>query len=175
MDYIIPKALHIIGVVSWFAGLFYIVRLYIYHAEASVEAEPKRTLLIEQYKVMERRLWRAITQPAMVLTLITGAWLVKFYPLGQNPWLIFKLCLLVPLFAYHLHCGWIRKTLLADRIPFTSRQLRIYNEIPTFLLVGIVFTVVSKTVSTGLWSLVGCCVFFALAVGLLLKSLQGKS
>ena len=175
MDYIIPKALHILGVISWFAGLFYLVRLYIYHAEASLEPEPRRTILTEQYKVMERRLWMAITQPAMVLTLLTGGWLVKFFPIGQSPWLILKFSLLLPLFAYHLHCGWIRKALLAGRVPFTSRQLRIYNEIPTFLMVGIVFTVVSKTVSTGLWSLAGCCVFFAIAVGLLLKKLQGRS
>jgi protoporphyrinogen IX oxidase len=174
MDYIIVKALHVVGIVSWFAGLFYMVRLFIYHAEAATDAEPKRAILVAQYKVMQRRLWHSITWPAMVLTAATGGWLLKFFPIGQNPWLLLKFALLAPLFAYHFHCGWIRKRLAADIVPYTPRQLRFYNEVPTFLLVGIVFTAISKTVATGLWSLAGCAVFFAVATGFFLKRLQGR-
>lgn len=174
MDYIILKALHIVGVVSWFAGLFYIVRLFIYHVEAHDEAEPKRGILLEQYTLMERRLWRAITVPAMVFTAVTGTWLVHFFPLKDSPWLHLKFGLLVLLFAYHHHCGTIRTKLAAGARPFTSKQLRIYNEVATVLLVGIVFAVVSKTVSVGLWALGGCVAFLGIMVAFFLKKLQGK-
>jgi putative membrane protein len=175
MDYIILKSLHVIGIVCWFAGIFYMVRLFIYHAEASAEDEPKRSILVAQLAVMERRLWYAITWPGMVLTIATGGWLLSFYPIGQSPWLWLKFSLLIPLFAYHLHCGWIRKRMAAGAVPFRSNTLRAYNEIPTFLLVGIVFTAISKTVSVGLWSLVGCVGFFVIAVVFLRKRLQGKA
>ncbi|MBI2518354.1 MAG: CopD family protein [Opitutae bacterium] len=174
MDYIILKALHIVGVVSWFAGLFYIVRLFIYHVEAHDEAEPKRGILLEQYALMERRLWRAITVPAMVFTAVTGVWLIHFFPLKDSPWLHLKLGLLVVLFAYHFHCGWIRTQLAAGARPFTSKQLRVYNEVATVLLVGIVFAVVSKTVSVGLWALGGCVAFLGIMVAFFLKKLQGR-
>jgi putative membrane protein len=175
VDYLILKSLHIVGIVSWFAGLFYMGRLFIYHAEASKEDEPKRGILSAQYKVMERRLWQAITWPAMLLTLATGGWLLRFFPIPQNPWLVLKLALLLPLVAYHFHLGWIRRQLAADSVPYSSGHLRAYNEVPTFLLVGIVFTAISKSVSTGLWSLVGCAGFFALALIFLKSRLQGRS
>jgi putative membrane protein len=175
MDYLILKALHVIGIISWFAGLFYMVRLFIYHAEAGSDPEPRREILTTQYKLMERRLWHAITWPAMILTVATGGWLLKFYPIGQSPWLWLKFSLLVPLIAYHFHCGWIRRRMAADQIPFSYSRLRAYNEVPTFLMVGIVFTAISKTVSMGLWSLLGCAVFFAVALAFLRKQLQGKS
>ncbi len=174
MPYLAIKSLHVIGIVCWFAGLFYMARLYVNHAEAEKDPEPKRSILVAQFKLMERRLWHAITWPAMVLTVATGGWLLTLYPLSQNPWLVFKLCLIAPLVAYHFHCGWIRLRLERDEVTYTSGQFRVYNEIPTFLLVGIVFTAVSKSVSTGLWSLAGCAAFFVLATVLLLKRLQGR-
>ena len=175
MTYLILKALHIIGVVSWFAGLFYLVRLFIYHVEAHDEAEPKRGILLEQFALMERRLWRAITVPAMVFTAGTGFWLISYFPLKDSPWLHLKLALLALLFAYHFHCGWIRTRLAAGGRPFTSGQLRIYNEVATVLLVGIVFAVVSKMVGMTLWALGGCLLFLGLLVALFLKKLQGRS
>ncbi|MFI5335270.1 MAG: CopD family protein [Opitutales bacterium] len=174
MDYIILKALHVIGIVCWFAGLFYMVRLYIYHAEADAKPEPARGILIAQFQLMQRRLWYGITWPAMLLTAVTGGWLLKFHPIAQSPWLHLKFALLAVLIAYHFHCGWVRKKFAAGLLPLSSHQLRIYNEVPTFLLVGIVFTAVSKTVSTGLWSLAGCAVFFVIVVAFFLKKLQGK-
>ena len=76
MDYQVVKALHIVFVVSWFAGLFYIVRLFIYHVEALKEEEPKQSILVEQYRKMQRRLWWIITTPAMVLKVIFGTWML---------------------------------------------------------------------------------------------------
>jgi putative membrane protein len=175
MTYLILKALHIIGVVSWFAGLFYVVRLFIYHVEAHDEAEPKRTILLEQFTLMERRLWRAITVPAMVFTAVTGFWLISFFPLKDSPWLHLKLGLLLLLFAYHFHCGWIRTQLARGGRPFSSGQLRIYNEVATVLLVGIVFAVVSKMVGATLWALGGCVLFLGILVALFLKKLQGRT
>ena len=175
MDYLILKSLHVIGVVCWFAGLFYIVRLFIYHAEADANPEPKRGILTGQFKLMQRRLWYGITWPAMILTAVTGGWLLKFHPIAASPWLHLKFALLVPLFAYHFYCGWVLQQLARDVVPRTSHQFRILNEVPTFLLVGIVFTVISKSVGVGLWSLAGCAGFFVIVVAFLLKKLQGKS
>lgn len=175
MEYFVLKALHIIGIVCWFAGLFYIVRLFIYHAEADANPEPKRGILVAQFKLMQRRLWYGITWPAMILTAATGAWLLKFHPIAQSPWLHLKFSLLALLFGYHFYCGAVLKKLAVDVVPRSSHQFRILNEVPTFLLVGIVFTAISKTVTTGLWSLVGCAVFFAIVVAFFLKKLQGKS
>ena len=175
MDYIILKALHVIGIVCWFAGLFYIVRLFIYHAEADANPEPKRGILVEQFKLMERRLWYGITWPAMILTAATGGWLLKFHPIAQSPWLHLKFALLVLLFGYHFYCGAVLRSLARDVVPRSSHQFRIINEVPTFLLIGIVFTAISKMVATGLWSLAGCAVFFVIVVAFFLKKLQGKS
>jgi putative membrane protein len=124
---------------------------------------------------MARRLWLGITIPSMVLTAATGGWLLTYHPIAQSPWLHLKFTLLAVLFAYHFHCGWIRKKLAAGARPFSSSQLRAYNEVATFLLVGIVFAAVSKTVATALWSLLGCSVLFVLLVIFLRRQLQGKA
>ena len=175
MTYVVVKALHLIGIVCWFAGLFYIVRLFIYHTEAHDELLPKRDILTAQFTLMARRLWLGITVPAMVSTAATGAWLLTYHPIAQSPWLHLKFALLAILFAYHFHCGWIRKQLAVGKRPFSSAQLRAYNAVATFLLVGIVFAAVSKTVSTALWALGGCALLFVVLVAFLRKKLQGKS
>ncbi len=175
MSYLIVKSLHVIGLVCWFAGLFYIVRLFIYHTEANDELQPKRAILTAQFTLMARRLWLGITVPSMVITTATGGWLLTFQDIAHSPWLHLKFTLLALLFAYHFHCGWIRKKLAAGVRPFTSRQLRAYNEVATFLLVGIVFAAVSKTISTALWALAGCGLLFVVLVMFMRKKLQGKS
>jgi putative membrane protein len=175
MTYLVVKALHVIGIVCWFAGLFYVVRLFIYHVEAQDELLPKRDILTAQFTLMARRLWLGITVPAMVITAATGGWLLTYHPIAQSPWLHLKFALLVVLFAYHFHCGWIRQQLVRGNQPFTSGQLRAYNEVATFLLVGIVFAAVSKTVSTALWALGGCALLFVVLVVFLRQKLQGKS
>lgn len=174
MLYLTLKALHLIGIVAWFAGLFYIVRLFIYHVEAHGHPEPKRTILHEQFSLMARRLWYAITVPAMVFTTVTGVWLITYHPLKTTPWLHLKLTLLLLLFGYHFWCGVIRQQLAAGGIPMTAARLRAFNEVPTFLLVTIVFTAVGKSIATGLWALLGCTIFMVVMVVFFLKRLQGK-
>src|SRR5262245_27616624 len=118
MDQLLCKALHIVGFVSWFSGLFYLVRLFIYHVEAQQKPEPARSILVPQLALMERRLWFAITLPAMILTLVAGGFLAGMYiqaagGIGEQPWLHVKLALVAALVAYTLLCGRIRKQLAA--------------------------------------------------------------
>ena len=175
MTYLVFKALHLVGIVCWFAGLFYVVRLFIYHTEANEESQPKRAILIAQFTLMARRLWLGITVPAMILTVVTGGWLLRYHAITHSPWLHLKFALLVALLVYHFQCGSIRKKLIDGVYKLSSRQLRAYNEVATFLLVGIIFTAVSKSVSTGLWSLFGCGCVFVVLFFFLRRKLQGKS
>ncbi|TDJ05182.1 MAG: CopD family protein [Deltaproteobacteria bacterium] len=139
--YYVLKALHLIFVITWFAGLFYIVRLFIYHVETnSLEMQ-------EQFKIMERRLWYGITWPSAVATIILGPILMFGYygTLTRLPlWLIIKLGLVALLFLYHLSCGNILKQLKNNQVNYTSKQLRIWNEVPTLFLFLIVFLTVFK-------------------------------
>ena len=138
------KALHIIGVVAWFAGLFYIFRLYVYHVENA--GEPKVTAVLE---VMERRLYRAICIPAMVWTSAFGLALWSLNPRGylSATWFQIKLVALAGLFAYHFYAGRVRRRLAAGTCELTSRQCRMINEAPTVLLVIIVIMAVVKPLS----------------------------
>jgi putative membrane protein len=131
------KSLHIIFVVSWFAGLFYLPRLFVYHAQASDAASNER------FKVMERKLYRGIMMPAMVLTLASGLWLWLRYGFGGG-WLHLKVALVAVLVAYHF---WTRKHLgdfARDANHHTHVYYRWMNEVPTVLLVAIVILVVVK-------------------------------
>src|SRR6187551_1013908 len=99
--YFYIKALHIIFVVTWFAGLFYMVRLFIYSAEANGKQEPEKTILFKQLSLMQNRLWYIITWPSAILTFIFGGWLWYLY--GSFPvWLVVKVCFVLGLFLYHL-------------------------------------------------------------------------
>ena len=139
------RALHLVMVVSWFAGLLYIVRLFIYHVEAQARPEPEKSILHAQFTLMEKRLWYAITWPAMVGTAIFGIWLMIVTRAYVADWFHLKLGLLVCLFAYHLLCGKIRRNLETGRNRLTSLQLRVWNETATLLLFAIVFTAVLKS------------------------------
>jgi putative membrane protein len=139
------KALHLVFVVSWFAGLLYIVRLFIYHVEAAARPEAERRVLEAQFAVMERRLWYAITWPAMVLTAAFGVSLMFLIRAWEQPWFHLKLGLLALLIGYHLYCGAIRKDLLRGACRLSSRQLRVWNEVATLLLFAIVFAAVTKS------------------------------
>lgn len=145
MDYLYIKSLHIIFIVTWFAGLFYIVRLFIYHTEAEDYEPAKKQILQEQYKIMEKRLWYGITWPSMILTLIFGGWLtyeLAFY-LSQ-PFFIVKLCFVFGLVLYHLKCHSLFRQLQNDEIKYSSLKLRVWNEVATLFLVAIVFLIVLK-------------------------------
>lgn len=146
--YFWAKALHLVSVVSWFAGLFYIGRLFIYHAEALQKPEPERGILTAQFALMERRLYRAITTPAMIGTLVFGLWLIHASPSAvmSQSWFHLKLTLLLFLFGYHGYCGRMRRDLARGVAP-SVRFLRFWNEAATVLLFAIVFTAVFKRVA----------------------------
>ncbi|ODU30949.1 MAG: TIGR00701 family protein [Lysobacterales bacterium 69-70] len=135
------KAFHVIAVVTWFAGLFYLPRLFIYHTEAS------ESVVRERFKIMERRLL-VMTNIGATLTLIFGvaalAWWVMHVPgyFKANTWLHAKLLLVVLLYAYHGYLARLTREFAADRCTHSSRWLRIFNEVPALLLIGIVILVV---------------------------------
>jgi protoporphyrinogen IX oxidase len=131
------KSLHIVFVVTWFAALFYLPRLFVYHAQAS---DP---LSIERFKLMERRLLRGIMTPSAVLTLIFGLWLWLGFGFSGN-WLIAKLGLVLLLFVYHMVCARIVTEFRADRNRHSERWYRVFNEVPAVLLIAIVILVVVK-------------------------------
>jgi len=152
--YATAKAVHIVGFISWFAGLFYIVRLFIYHAEASERPPAERDILLPQLELMAGRLWKIITVPAMVLTFAAGlTMVVGAWPLG--PWLHWKFVWLAMLLVYHHGCGVIRKRQLARTFTWTSSRLRGFNEIATMLMVAIVFTAVFKSAMTAAYGVIG--------------------
>jgi protoporphyrinogen IX oxidase len=160
------KALHIIFVVSWFAGLFYIVRLFIYHTEAQLRDAEAKQILSEQFCTMEKKLWWIITTPAMVLTLFFGVWMIVINPaLLKAPWMHLKLGFVALLLVYHFACQRIMFQLFKSIFRWKSNGLRIWNELATLCLVAIVFLVVMKNELNWIWGTVG---FFAVAIGLVL-------
>ncbi|GAA4409073.1 CopD family protein [Nibrella viscosa] len=167
MTFLYFKALHIIFVVTWFAGLFYIPRLFIYYTEATTLPEGERTVLQRQLALMQRRLWYGITWPSAVITLIMG--LSTWYNYGATPgWLIIKLCLVATLYLYHIACHVIFRQQQRGITRYTSTQLRIWNEVATIFLVGIVFLVVLKDAVSMLWGILGLIAF----TGVLLMAIR---
>ena len=163
------KALHLIFMVTWFSGLFYLVRLFVYHAEAREKPREQRDILISQFRIMEKRLWYGITWPSAILTLIFGSALVPdFWPLSQHTWLVIKLVLVSLLFAYHLSCGYLYRHMARGVYPLNGNGLRLWNEVPTLFLFGIVFLAVGKDGLDMLRGLVG----LALLVGALWGGIQ---
>lgn len=145
MAYFWFKAFHIIGVVVWFAGLFYLVRLFIYHVEANEESEPAQSILKKQYGLMEKRLLNIITTPGMVVTVVCAVGLLVGNPGWlKESWLHAKLTFVVLLLGYHYYCTRLVKQLETGTCRWSSQQLRGLNEAPTILLVVIVLLVVFK-------------------------------
>lgn len=158
MYYFYIKALHIIFIVTWFAGLFYIVRLFVYHTEALAEEEPRRSILQDQFMIMMKRLWLGITWPSAILTLIFGPWMLILY--GSIPgWMWVKLAFVAGLYGYHFFLHSIYKGFLQNKFRFTSTQLRVWNEVATLFLVAIVFLVVLKSMLSMVWAVVGLVIF----------------
>ncbi|MFK7784585.1 MAG: CopD family protein [Crocinitomicaceae bacterium] len=166
MDFSTIKALHIIFVVSWFAGLFYIVRLFIYHTEAQDKGEDEKRILSNQFEIMESRLWWIITTPGMVLTFVFGTWMVilnyEYYL--SAPWMQLKFAFVGVLLIYHFVCQKILFDLKKGVYKWKSNGLRLWNELATLCLVAIVFLVVLKD---GLNWIKGTVGFFAVAIGLM--------
>jgi putative membrane protein len=160
------KSLHIIFVVTWFAGLFYIVRLFIYQTEALQKPEAERSILKPQLDLMSSRLWYIITWPSAILTLIFGAWVLSYrWGYMQLGFMHAKLAFVLLLYIYHGFCHVLFKELQAGKARWSSTQLRIWNEASTILLFAIVFLIVLKDTVSMLW---GILALIGLAVTLML-------
>jgi len=133
------KSLHVIAVIAWFAGLFYLPRLFVYHAGAAPGSELSETL-----KVMERRLLRLIMNPAMILVWGTGPWLAWWQGVYTDGWFLAKFALVVLLTGFHHAVALWRKAFARDRNTRSERFYRVANEVPTVLLIGIVILVIVK-------------------------------
>ncbi|KAF3888266.1 MULTISPECIES: protoporphyrinogen oxidase HemJ [Nostocales] len=164
------KAFHIVGIVVWFAGLFYLVRLFIYHVEANEEPEPARTILKNQYQIMEKRLYNIITNPGMFLTVAMAIGLLTTEPeVLKQGWLHVKLGLVLLLIGYHHYCKRLMKQLAKDECKWSSQQLRALNEAPTVMLVVIVLLAVFKNnlpTDITAWGVVGLVIFMAVTIQL---------
>lgn len=158
MDFLYLKALHIIFVVTWFSGMFYLCRLFIYNREALDKSEVERTILQNQFSIMIKRLLFGITWPSAILTLILGIWMLFVYP-SFPVWLHIKLGLVLILFVYHYTLHIIYKQQLQGIFKYTSNQLRIWNEVPTIFLVAIVMLVVVKQNISWVYGLIGLAAF----------------
>ena len=141
--YLLFKSLHLISVISWMAGLLYLPRIFVYHAENN--SEPK---ICEIFKVMEKKLFFYIMTPAMILSWFFGLLLIQsigFYQLGQT-WMLLKIVFVVILTIYHFYLGRITNQFKLDLNKHTHKFYRIINEIPTVLLILIIFTVIFKPI-----------------------------
>ena len=155
------KALHIIFIVTWFSGLFYVVRLLIYNTEAGEKEEMERIILRRQFAIMIKRLWLGITWPSAVITLIFGTWLWHLY--GMLPtWLEIKFGFVLGLYIYHFSVQTIYRQQMRGFFKYTSQQLRVWNEIATVFLVAIVMLVVVKQNMSWAWGLAGLVLFVIL-------------
>ena len=170
MAYYWFKAFHIVGVVVWFAGLFYLVRLFIYHVEAEEESEPARSILKKQYGIMETRLLKIITTPGMIVTLAMASGLIWQNPtVMREGWMQAKLGFAVLLVGYHIYCARLRKQLAKDECSWGPKQLRALNEAPTLLLVTIVMLVIFKNnfpTSATTWLIAGLVLSFVVTIQL---------
>jgi putative membrane protein len=162
------KTLHIVGVVVWFAGLFYLVRLFIYHREAEELAEPIREAFKQQYALMERRLANIITTPGMVVAVAMAVGLLLVEPIWlKQGWMHAKLVFVAALLAYHWFCYRLMGQLQRGTCHWSARQLRALNELPTLLLVLVVMLVVFKgqfPTGAATWFLVALVVLMAASI-----------
>ena len=173
------KALHIIFIVTWFSGLFYIVRLFIYNTEANDLAEPAKGILQKQFGIMIKRLWFGITWPSAILTLIFGPWMWYLYSgfhLSEFPWLMLKLGFVIGLYIYHYTLHMIYKQQMAGIHKYTSNQLRIWNEVATLFLFAIIMLVVVKQGISLVWGLIGlvCFVVILMSAIKIYKNIRAK-
>ena len=150
------KALHLIFVVTWFAGLFYIPRLFIYHIEALEKPSPDREILANQLRLMTKRLWNIITWPSAILCISFAVWLLLLMPgwLSQ-PWMHVKLGFVLLLIIYHLRTHQIYRQLQKDEAHYSSNYMRIWNEGATLVLFAVTFLVILKNAVNWIYGLAG--------------------
>lgn len=158
--YLYLKALHIIFIVCWFAGLFYIVRLFVYYAEAQLKPEVEKEILSKQYQLMTNRLWFIITWPAAVLATIFGVSMLIENPfLLQMPWMHVKLLFVVLLWVYHFKCHQFVNQIENRTLNKQGAFFRIWNEGATIILFSVVFLVILKNAINWVFGVVGIIVF----------------
>jgi len=176
--YLYFKSLHIIFVVTWFAGLFYMPRLFVYQIEANIKPSPEKEILGKQLGLMAKRLWKIITGPSMVLTVIFGSLMFYINPaLFKAPWMHIKLAFVVLLFLYHWKTWRIHTGLQAGVFKYSSKQMRLWNEGATLILFAVVFLAVTKSTTNwliGLGGLIGLAVLLMLGIKLY-KKIQDKN
>ena len=156
MTFLYLKAVHIIFIVTWFAGLFYMPRLFVYIIEAHDKNEPEKSILLKQLNMMASRLWYGITWPSAIITLLMGAALI----LNQPSWLEqgfmhIKLTLVFFLYLYHFSLQYLFNKLKNGVVRYSSQQLRFWNEVATLFLISIVFIIVLKSALSMVWGLAG--------------------
>jgi len=156
MTFLYLKAIHIIFIVTWFAGLFYMPRIFVYIVEAHSKPEPEKSILLKQLKIMASRLWFAITWPSAIITLGIGTSLIINQPEWlQQGFMHIKLTLVLLLYLYHFSIHVIFKQLNRDVVKYSSQQLRFWNEVATLFLISIVFIIVLKNTLSMVWGLTG--------------------
>ncbi len=173
MAYLWFKSFHIVGMVAWFAGLFYLPRLFVYHAEAYEQPEPARNILKSQFQIMENRLYSIIMTPAMLLTVAMAIGLVYTEPeVMKETWLHIKLVFVAILLGYHHVCGRLIKKFAADECKWTGQQFRWFNEVPTVFFVLIVLLAIFKDslpTDSATFLTAGMLLSFAIAIQLYAK------
>ena len=153
------KSLHLIFVITWFAGLFYIPRLFVYQIEASEKASPEKEILGKQLKLMAKRLWYIITWPSAVLATLFAIWLLILQPYFlELAWMQVKLGFIVLLIIYHLKTHQYYKQLQNDDVKHTSGFMRIWNEGATFILFAVIFLAILKNAMNWIFGVIGIVV-----------------
>lgn len=153
------KALHLIFVVTWFAGLFYIPRLFIYHIEASQKPSPEKEILVAQLQLMSKRLWTIIAWPSAILCTLFAVILLVLNPgLLQQSWMHVKLGFVLLLWIYHIRNHQIFKQFQRNEVNYTSNYMRIWNEGATIILFAVIFLVVLKSAINWIFGVIGIIV-----------------
>lgn len=177
MTYFYLKATHIVFVVTWFAALFYMPRLFVYHYEALEKEEPAKSILKEQFLIMEKRLWYGIAWPSCFITIILGFWLASNLNVWMESWFVLKFSLIIALVLYHMSLQNIFNKIKKGEFPYSSVKMRIWNEVATLLLISIVFIVVLKDTLNFLWGILGLLIltgFIMIGVRAYKKSREKK-
>ncbi len=160
------KSLHLIFVITWFVGLFNIVRLFVYQIEAAAKPSPDKEILQEQFKIMSYRLWYIITWPSAILASFFAFWMLFFTEMGnawlQMPWMHVKLGFVFLLYLYHLKCHQIFKQLQNNEVKYTGNSMRIWNEGATIILFAVVFLVILKNAVNWIYGVIGIVLFSVL-------------
>ncbi len=170
------KALHIIGFVAWFGGLFYMVRIFVYHTEAYDKEQPDQDILSNQFHIMEKKVLNIICRPAMLITWVFGVLMIITYGMDWfkvNYWLHAKLLMVLLLSGYTDYCGRLIKKLVVGKTSFSSFQFRLFNEVPTLFLIAIVLIAVYQNNLNYLYTIIGILIS-GLVMYVIAKAVKNK-